>query len=88
MPHKRPTLKEQQQSVELWNLKHAVGCAVTVELDSGEIRATRTRSLAQMSQSGDAVIFLDSFLDPSEWELGYCLLSRVRAKMEVTIPRG
>src|ERR1019366_7728664 len=31
-----------------WNAAHAVGAAVTVELDSGEIVATRTRSQAQM----------------------------------------
>lgn len=34
--------------VENWNLKHAVGASVFVTLDSGERRATRTRSEAQM----------------------------------------
>jgi hypothetical protein len=73
---KRPTIKEQQQACEIWNLKHPVGCDVTVEMDSGEILATKTRSVAQMLSGHTAVIYLDGIS-------GCYLLSRVRAKGEV-----
>jgi hypothetical protein len=67
--------KEQQQACEIWNLKHPIGCDVTVEMDSGEIRATRTSSMAEML-FGQAVIFLEGIA-------GCYLLSRVRPKGEV-----
>jgi hypothetical protein len=73
---KRSSIKEQQQACEIWNLKHPIGCDVTVEMDSGEIRATRTRSMAQMLSGHTAVIFLEGIA-------GCYLLSRVRPKGEV-----
>jgi len=79
-----PSKKTQQiqlLQVENWNLKHPVGTEVTVELDSGEIRATKSRSKAQMlgaepsrnDPGHTAVIFLEGIS-------GCYLLSRVRAK--------
>lgn len=73
---KRPSLRELQLEVENWNLKHAVGVAVTVELDSGEICVTRTRSPAQMLSGHSAVIWPDGFT-------GCYLLSRVKAASDV-----
>lgn len=64
--------------VENWNLKHECGTPVTVELDSGEIRHTRTRSQAQVSFSGHAVIWLEGVT-------GYYLLSRVEAESEKSV---
>jgi hypothetical protein len=76
--------KQQALQLELvgrWNATHAVGCAVTVELDSGKIVATRTRSQAQMlgaepsrnDPGHTAVIWLEGITGC------YCL-NRVRAK--------
>ncbi len=73
---KRPSLKEQEQAVELWNLKHPVGAEVTVEMDSGEIRATTTRSKAFMLSGHTAVIAVEGIS-------GAYLLSRIRAKGEI-----
>ena len=77
----KPNVKLQLLQVENWNLKYPVGTEVTVELDSGEIQATRTRSAAQMlgavASKNDpghtAVIWLEGIS-------GCYLLSRVRAK--------
>lgn len=76
-----PNVKLQLLQVENWNLKHPIGTEVTVGMDSGEIRATKTRSAAQMlgaepsknSPGHTAVIFLDGIS-------GCYLLSRVRPK--------
>lgn len=61
--------------VENWNLKHKCGTPVTVELDSGETKRTKTRSHAFVANSGHAVIYLE---DVS----GFYLLSRVKADNE------
>ncbi len=77
MAGRRPASKQVQElQVENWNLKHPVGTEVTVELDSGEIRATKTRSKAQMLSGHTAVIWLEGIT-------GCYLLSRVRAKGQV-----
>ena len=65
--------------VRQWNALYPVGTPVTIELDGGEIRATTTRSPAQMLGANaavnyhghSAVIWLDGF------EVCYAL-SRVR----------
>jgi hypothetical protein len=56
---RRPTLKEQEQACEIWNLKHPVGTKVTCRMDSGEVRHTVTTSEAQMLSGHTAVIWLD-----------------------------
>jgi hypothetical protein len=83
MPHKPLSVKQQIEACRKWNESHPIGTPVTVELDSGEIRATKTRSEAQMlgarpswNEPGHtAIIWLE--------HMGACvLLSRVRAKGE------
>lgn len=69
---KLPSPRELELGVENWNLKHAVGCAVTVRMDNGEIRQTRTRSAAQVLSGHSAVIWLEGIS-------GCYLLSRVSA---------
>ncbi len=56
---KRPSLKEQEQACEIWNLKHPVGSDVKVRMDSGEIKETKTRSEAQMLSGHTAVIWIE-----------------------------
>jgi alpha-ketoglutarate-dependent taurine dioxygenase len=83
MPHKPPSVKQQLEACRKWNESHPIGTPVTVELDSGEIRATKTLSQAGMLGSElsrkdpghTAVIFLEGLA-------GCYLLSRVRAKGE------
>ncbi len=70
---KRLSPREMELECENWNLKHPIGTEVTVELDSGEMRATATTSAAQMMSGHTAVIFLHGIS-------GCYLLSRVRAK--------
>jgi hypothetical protein len=78
-PDKQQSL--QMELVGRWNAAHAVGAAVTVELDSGEIVSTRTRSQAQMlggepsknNPGHTAVVWLEGIS-------GCYILSRVRAK--------
>lgn len=41
-----------------WNDKHPVGAKVTVQMDSGEIRETVTRSAAEALSGHSAVIWL------------------------------
>ena len=82
---KRPSPKEQEQACEIWNLKYPIGTPVTVEMDSGEIRATTTRSVAWMlgaepsrkDPGHSAVVLMDGIS-------GCYLLSRVRAKVNAT----
>ena len=68
---------EQRHVAELecenWNLKHPVGTAVTLKMDSGETRKTKTRSEAFVSHSGHAVCFFEGVL-------GYYLLNRALAE--------
>ncbi len=82
MPNiKQKLVNAQIAAVAAWNEKYPVGTEVTVELDSGEIRATTTRSTAQMlgaepsknNPGHTAVVFLVGIS-------GCYLLSRVRAK--------
>ena len=69
------------RAVAQWNALVPIGSPVTVELDSGEIRATTTRSNAQRlgaepsrnDPGHTAVIFLDGIT-------GWYNLSRVRPK--------
>jgi len=76
-------IKLQLRAVKNWNESHPIGTEVSVEMDSGELRETKTRSAAQMlgaePSRGDlghtAVIFLEGIS-------GCYLLSRVRAKGE------
>ena len=78
------SIKVQVRAVETWNEHHPIGTDVSVETDSGEIRATKTRSEAQMlgaepsrnDPGHTAVIFLEGVT-------GCYLLSRVRAKGEI-----
>lgn len=85
---KRTNFRSQLRAVEEWNEHHPIGTEVSVEMDSGEIRATKTRSEAQMlgaepsrNDSGHtAVIFLEGIS-------GCYLLSRVRAKGETHAAR-
>ena len=79
--YKPPTQKQLDLACEIWNAKFPVGTEVTVEVGSGEILATRTRSLAMLAGNSFAgtrsvVIFLEGMA-------GSCPLSRVRAKGEV-----
>lgn len=68
---KKPlSLKVQQQSVEIWNLKHPVNTPVVVRMDGGDIRRTVTTSAAQMLSGHTAVIWLEGIS-------GCYLLSRV-----------
>lgn len=63
--------KAQQRLVDKWNLQYAVGQAVTVRLDSGEVRTTVTRSKAELLSGHSAVVWLEGVS-------GCYLLSRVR----------
>ena len=77
MPKKQSAYERKQQEqmrvaaleCENWNLKHPVGTAVTLTMDSGEIRKTKTRTEAFVCDSGYAVCF---FVGVS----GYYLLNR------------
>lgn len=60
---------------ENWNLKHGFQVSVTVTLDSGETKRTKTRSHAFVANSGHAVIYLEDIS-------GFYLLSRVEAESE------
>jgi hypothetical protein len=71
--YKRPSVTDQIRAVSDWNDRYPVGTQVTVEMDSGEIRATKTRSSAWLLSGHTAVIMLEGITG------GY-LLSRVRAK--------
>ena len=55
-----------------WNASNPIGTAVTVRKDDGSIHNGVTRSEAQVSQSGHAVIFVSGIS-------GYYSLSRVEA---------
>jgi hypothetical protein len=59
-PARRSTLKADEALVARFNAAYpAPGVLVLVELDSGEIRLTRTRSLAQMLSGHTPVIWLE-----------------------------
>lgn len=69
---RRQSLREMELEVENWNLKHEVGAAVVVTMDSGEDRATFTRSKAEILSGHTPVIWLVGIS-------GCYILSRVRA---------
>lgn len=71
---KPSSVTAQIRAVRDWNDQYPVGTPCTVELDSGEIRATKTRNSAWMLSGHTAVVMLDGIN-------GAYLLSRVRAKM-------
>lgn len=48
-----------QAACDKFNASHQVGAAVSVELDSGEVRETVTTSEAQVLSGHTAVIWLD-----------------------------
>jgi hypothetical protein len=56
-----------------WNATHHSGDRVTVRRDSGAVLHTTTRSEAQLSSNGRAVIFLEGIA-------GYYLLDRVQGE--------
>ncbi len=60
-----------QKECESWNASNPVGTAVRLRHDSGEIRDTKTRSEAYVSDAGYPVIFLEGVT-------GYYLLDRVQ----------
>lgn len=72
MKRKQPSLREMELECENWNLKYPVGTHVNVRMDSGEMRETKTRSVAQILSGHTAVIWLDGIS-------GFELLSRVSA---------
>lgn len=55
---KRPTLKQMQNQCDKFNSKVPVGGAVTVLLDSGEVRETVTTSEAQVLSGHTPVVWL------------------------------
>jgi hypothetical protein len=61
-----------QKLVDGWNEKYEVGQAVTVRMDSGELRRTRTRSRAQLLSGHTGVIWVEDIS-------GCYLLERVQA---------
>jgi hypothetical protein len=56
---KRPTRQKPETAVQKWNERHPIGTSVTVKLDSGETRATTTRSEAHVLSGHTAVIWLE-----------------------------
>ncbi|MGK5031497.1 hypothetical protein [Janthinobacterium sp. MDT1-19] len=55
----RKSAAQLQAECDKFNAAHPVGAAVSVKLDSGEVRETVTNSEAQVMGSHTAVIWLD-----------------------------
>ncbi|PMQ16741.1 hypothetical protein [Janthinobacterium sp. AD80] len=55
----RKSAAQLQAACDKFNASHQVGAAVSVELDSGEVRETVTTSAAQVLSGHTAVIWLD-----------------------------
>lgn len=72
MNHRQKSQRIAALEVENWNLRHRVGDPVLVIKDNGDIVPTTTRSAAEVSSSGHAVIWLTGIS-------GYYLLDRVTA---------
>lgn len=72
MIRRRKTQSELLRACNSWNKRYPVGTRVLVRRDSGVIEETKTRSGAQLAESGVAVIFLEGIA-------GYYLLDRVEA---------
>lgn len=51
--------KQQEKLVAAWNENHPIGTSVTVRMDDGEIRPTKTRGDAEMLSGHTAVIWLE-----------------------------
>lgn len=69
---KMPSKKKMEASVEAWNKSVAIGDPVTVTLDSGEIKVTKTTSAAEMLSGHTPVVWLDGVR-------GCYILSRVKS---------
>ena len=61
-----------QQKVDAWNKRYAIGQAVAVRRGEGQVLRTRTRSSAQLLSGHTAVIWVDGIA-------GCYLLDRVSA---------
>ena len=55
----RRSAAQLQAACDKFNAAHQIGAAVSVELDSGEVRETVTTSEAQVLSGHSAVIWLD-----------------------------
>ena len=55
---RRPSEALEQRKVENWNARYPVGKQVLVEMDSGEVRHTRTIARAEVF-CGTAVVWLE-----------------------------
>jgi hypothetical protein len=51
--------REKQNAVDYWNRIYPVGTHVTVRLDLGEVKKTRTRSMAELLGGHTPVVWLD-----------------------------
>lgn len=58
MSRRPPSAAQLQAACDKFNAAHQVGAAVTVRLDSGEVRETVTTSEAQVLSGHSAVIWL------------------------------
>lgn len=58
MSRRPPSLTQLQAACDKFNASNPVGAAVTVRLDSGEVRETVTTSEAQVLSGHSAVIWL------------------------------
>jgi hypothetical protein len=68
---KPPTMKELSAQCARWNAANPIGTHVDVQMDSGELRRTVTKTSAQILAGHTAVIWLEG--------IGCYLLSRVRS---------
>ena len=73
LQQERRRVTAQIKAVRDWNDAHRIGTPCTVELDSGDIVATKTRSEAWMLSGHTAVVMLEGIS-------GAYALERVRAK--------
>lgn len=69
---KSKTAQIAELQVENWNLKNKVGTPVSLRLDDGTVKQTRTRCEAYISASGHAICFFEDVR-------GYYLLDRATA---------
>ena len=59
MSRLRPNVASLQRQCDTFNAKHPVGTEVCVNLDSGEVAYTKTRSSAEVLSGHSAVIWLE-----------------------------
>lgn len=74
---KKHNAKMAALEVENWNLKHPVGVPVTLRMDSGADKVTKTRSEAYVCDAGYPVAFFEGVS-------GYYLLDRATAITEAS----